>query len=75
MGYHAEEGEFRVAIPEEYQGKLMSQILPNSIFEIFVTSFTEDQSFVYGQGMDLPANYAIQSFYQEVGTSDVISAG
>jgi hypothetical protein len=38
-----------------------------------VTSFSEDKSFVYGQGMDLPANYAIQSFYQEVGTSDVIS--
>jgi hypothetical protein len=38
MGYNPEEGEFRVGIPEEYFGKIMSQTLPNSIFEIFVTS-------------------------------------
>jgi len=37
IGYNPEEGEFRIAIPDEYQGAYMSQALMNSMFEIFVT--------------------------------------
>jgi hypothetical protein len=41
MGYNPEEGEFRIAVPDEYQGGYMSQVLVNSMFEIFVTSLED----------------------------------
>ena len=41
MGYNPEEGEFRIALPDEYQGGYMSQVLANSMFEIFVTSLED----------------------------------
>jgi hypothetical protein len=54
MGYVPEDGEYRVCIPEEYQGKILSQILPNSIIEIIMTR-SDDQSFIYGSGSDYMA--------------------
>ena len=49
MGYNPEEGEYRIALPEDFYGRTMSKHLPNSILEIFMTHH-EDQSFIYGQG-------------------------
>lgn len=49
MSYNPDEGEYRIAIPEEFQGCLMSMSLPDSIFDIFVTA-SDDQTFIYGQG-------------------------
>jgi len=51
MGYNQEDGEYRVAIPEDFYGKSMAQCLPNSIFEVYMTH-SSDQSFIYGQGQD-----------------------
>jgi len=53
FGYSPDDGEYRVAIPEDYFGRSMSQCLPNSIFEVFLTH-SGDQSFIYGQGPDEP---------------------
>ncbi len=47
----------------------MSQALKNAIFEVFVTP-SEDQSFLYGQGQDMPQTFS--NFSAEIGVSELI---
>ena len=70
MGYNQEDGEYRVAIPEDFYGKSMAQCLPNSIFEVYMTH-SSDQSFIYGQGQDeLKTSTLYQSF--QLGFSEIV---